>query len=174
MFSCLMHLSCVRKKSFWKIKKRKKKRATEKQKWWKFEVKAWKFGCVCGGNMNESSPNRQKLKFLLHCYLQATTYAKFDHSLIVYEMQMPHSYKKAINKFFVTKNVEFMQLAYIYVTNFQKHFFKWIGCTNIYNFLVNWNTNQSSKIVISSVTNKCPNTQTQIHNYPKYTNHKPT
>ena len=32
MFSCLMHLCCVQKKSFWKIKKRKKKRAIEKQK----------------------------------------------------------------------------------------------------------------------------------------------
>ena len=37
-------------------------------------------------------------------------------------MQMPHSYKKAINKFFVTKNVEFMQLAYIDVTDFQNFF----------------------------------------------------
>ena len=67
-----------------------------------------------------------------------------------------------------------MQLAYIYVIDFQKHFLKWIGCTNIYNFLVNWNTNQIPKMVISLATNKCPNTQTQIHNYPKYTNHKPT
>ena len=38
-------------------------------------------------------------------------------------MQMPivkkKKKKKAINKFFVTKNVEFMQLAYIDVTDFQ-------------------------------------------------------
>ena len=37
---------------------------------------------------------------------------------------MPHSYKKAINKFVVTKNVEFMQLAYAYidVIDFQNFF----------------------------------------------------
>ena len=37
-------------------------------------------------------------------------------------MQMPHSYKKAINKFVATKNVEFMQLVYIDVTDFQNIF----------------------------------------------------
>ena len=37
-------------------------------------------------------------------------------------MQMPNSYKKAINKFFVTKNVEITQLAYIDVTDFQNFF----------------------------------------------------
>ena len=37
-------------------------------------------------------------------------------------MQMPHSYKKAINKFVTTKNVEFMQLVYIDVTDFQNIF----------------------------------------------------
>ena len=33
---------------FYKIEKRKKKRAIEKQKWWKCEAKAWKFEGVCG------------------------------------------------------------------------------------------------------------------------------
>ena len=41
-----MHLSYLRKKTFWKNEKRKNKRATEEQKLWKYEVKAWKFGCV--------------------------------------------------------------------------------------------------------------------------------
>ena len=58
-----------------------------------------------------------------------------------------------------------MQLAYIYVIDFQKHFLKWIGCTNIYNFLVNWNTNQSPKMVISSGNKQMsqhPNTNPQL------------
>ena len=67
-----------------KKKKEKSNRETKMMKIWSQGLEVWV--CVCVGNMNESSSNRQKLKFLLHCYLQATTYAKFDHSLTVYEM----------------------------------------------------------------------------------------